>query len=60
VVGRLPVEPELLVHVAERLRGGQAHQQVGALLHAGQHPHPPVPEQTTINLSTQIQFRLLT
>ena len=34
---------ELLVHVAECLGGGQADQQVGALLPPGQHTHPPAP-----------------
>ncbi len=40
---KLPVDPELLVHVAERLGGRQADEQVGALLPPGQHSHPTIP-----------------
>jgi hypothetical protein len=48
------VNPELLVHVAERLGGRQADEQVGALLPAGQHSNPAIPTHSTINYSITV------
>ncbi len=47
---------ELLVHVAERLGGRQANEEVGALLPPGQHSHPTIPTHPPIHHSLPVQI----